>query len=174
MKLDEAITMALQYERGVHKAYFDAIDKINDKSAKRMFQVLANEEQGHIDYLQDRLKEWQSQGKISVKELKTSIPTKDAMKQSLLDLRKTVLEPQPARLNIEIELLKAALDTEVKTSNFYKEMVAKLDGDGQKLFRRFVEIEKGHEDIVQSQIDCASGLGVFLDNLEFNLEGEQS
>jgi rubrerythrin len=172
MKLDEAITMALQYERGVHKAYFDAIDKTDDKSAKRMFQILADEEQGHIDYLQDRLGEWKKQGKISDQELKTSIPTKEVMKQGLLDLRKSVLEPKPNRLNLELELLKTALEAEVKTSEFYKEMVHKLDGDGRKLFQRFVDIEKGHEDIVQAQIDCASGLGVFLDNLEFSLEGE--
>jgi rubrerythrin len=172
MKLDEAITMALQFERYVFKAYFDAMEKTEDKSAKRMFKILADEEQSHIDYLQDRLREWKHDGKIVDKQLVTTLPTREVMKQGLMDLRKTVLDPKPAALNLELELLKAALEAEVKTSNFYKDMVAKLDGDGQKLFRKFVEIEKGHEDIVQAQIDCASGLGVFLDTMEFGLEVE--
>ncbi len=172
MKLDEAMSTALLYERGVHKAYFDAMEKTSDPSAKRMFKILADEEMGHMNYLKDRLQEWQSGGKITVKELPTSIPARQAIGKALIELRQSVVEPKPTRLIPELELLKAALQAEVKTSDFYKEMVAKLDGDGKKLFRRFVEIEEGHEDIVQAQIDCASGLGVFLDNLEFGLEVE--
>ena len=172
MKLDEAITMALQYEHGVHKAYVDATDKAAAPSAKRILKVLSEEEMGHIKYLEERLEEWKTTGRITLKKLKTSIPTQEAIKQSLLDLRKTVAKPKSTLLDREIELLKAALQAEVKTSKFYKDMVSQLDGDGQKLFSRFVEIEQGHEAIVQAQIDSATGLGVFLDNLEFGLEAE--
>ena len=50
-------------------------------------------------------------------------------------------------------------------------MVSKLDGDGKTLFERFVEIEEGHQAIVQAEIDCVSGLGFWFDTLEFRLEG---
>ena len=169
MKLDNAIRMALEYETGVHNAYSEATKKASDPSAKRTLQVLAEEEMGHIQYLQERLEEWRTTGKIKVKKLGTSIPTKEVIHQSLQDVRKTV-KPKTTRLIPELELLNKALQAEVKTSNFYKEMVSKLDGEGQQLFQRFVEIEQGHEAIVQAQIDCASGLGVFLDKLEFGLE----
>lgn len=171
MKLDNAIRMALEYENGVYKIYADATKKAADPSAKRILQVLAEEEMGHINYLQERLEEWQSGGKIKIKKLGTSIPTKEVINQSLQDLRKTV-KPKPSKLIAELELLKKALQAEVKTSNFYKEMVSKLDEQGQQLFTPFIEIEKGHEAIVQAQIDAASGLGVFLDTLEFGLEVE--
>jgi hypothetical protein len=49
-------------------------------------------------------------------------------------------------------------------------MVAKLDGDGQQLFKRFVEIEEGHEAIVEAEIDCVSNSGIFMGNMEFDLE----
>jgi rubrerythrin len=73
-------------------------------------------------------------------------------------------------LTVELELLKKALVAERKTSQFYKEMVAKLDGDGQQLFKRFVEIEEGHEAIVEAEIDCVSNSGIFMGNMEFDLE----
>jgi rubrerythrin len=171
MKLDNAIRTALEYEAGVHKAYREAMDKTSDEAGKRVFRALADEEMGHIKYLKERLDEWQQTGKINVKKLGTSIPTKEAINKNLLDVRKTV-KPKATKLTLELELLKKALVAERKTSLFYREMVSKLDGDGQQLFRRFVEIEEGHEAIVQAEIDCVSNSGIFLGSLEFSLEIE--
>ena len=169
MKLDNAIRTALEYEAGVHKAYLEAMDKTSNEAGKRVFRALADEEMGHIKYLKERLDEWQKTGKINVKKLGTSIPTREVINKRLQDLRKTV-KPKATKLTLELELLKKALETERKTSLFYKEMVSKLDGEGQELFRRFVEIEEGHEAIVQAEIDCVSNSGVFMDQLEFGLE----
>jgi rubrerythrin len=171
MKLDSAIKAALEYETGVHKVYLDAMNETADKKAKRVFKVLCDEEMGHLSYLQDRLDEWQKTGKIKVKHLGTSIPTREAINKGLEDLSKTV-EPKPTRQILELELLKKALDAEVKASNFYKEMVSQLDGEGQALFKRFVEIEEGHEAIVQAEINTVSNLGFWFDTPEFRLEME--
>jgi hypothetical protein len=51
-------------------------------------------------------------------------------------------------------------------------MVSTLDGEGQQLFKRFVEIEEGHEAIVQAEIDCVSNSGFWMDTMEFGLEVE--
>jgi rubrerythrin len=169
MKLDNAIRTALEYETGVHKAYCEAMDKTSDEAGKRVFRALGDEEMGHIEYLKERLDEWQKTGKINVKKLGTSIPTREAINKSLQDLRKTV-KPKATKLILELELLKKALETERKTTIFYKKMVSTLDGEGQQLFRRFVEIEEGHEAIVQAEIDCVSNSGIFMDTLEFGLE----
>jgi len=169
MKLDSAIKTALEYEAGVHKAYLDAVGKTSDVAGKRIFKALADEEMGHIKYLQERLEEWQASGKINVKKLGTSVPAKEAINKSLHELRKTV-SPKPTKLNLELELLKKALEAERKTSLFYKEMAAKLDGEGQKLFQRFVEVEEGHEAIVEAEIDSVSNVGIFLGHIEFGLE----
>ncbi len=171
MKLDDAIKIALEYEAGVHKIYLDAMNKTADQSAKRIFKVLCDEETGHLAYLRARLDEWQKSGKIKVKELKTSIPARESINKELQDLRKTV-KPKPTRQISELESLKKALDAEIKTSDFYKEMVRKLDGEGQELFKRFVEIEDGHITIVQAEINTASNLGYWFDMPEFRLEME--
>jgi rubrerythrin len=82
------------------------------------------------------------------------------------------VKPKPTRQILELELLKQALDAEVKTTSFYKEMVRTLDAEGQEMFRRFVEIEEGHEAIVQAEIDSLSNLGFWFDTPEFRLEME--
>jgi len=171
MKLDNAIKTALEFEIGVHKIYRDAMEKAADPTAKRIFKVLCDEEMGHVEYLRDRLEEWQKTGKVKVKKLGTSIPTKTAIEKGLQDQRKTV-KPKPTKQIPELELLKKALDAEIKASEFYKDMVSKLDGEGQALFKRFVEIEVGHEAIVRAEIDSVSNQGFWFDMPEFQLEAE--
>jgi rubrerythrin len=171
MKLDQAITLALEYEAGVHQIYLDAMNKASDETGRRIFKVLCKEEMGHLVYLQDRLNEWQSQGKVEVKKLGTSIPARETINKGLQDLRDTV-QLKPTRQILELELLKKALDAEIKAGNFYREMVAMLDGEGQELFRRFAEIEEGHEAIVRAEIDSVSNIGFWFDTPEFRLEME--
>ncbi len=171
MKLDDAIKTALEYETGVHKIYLDAVNEATDETARRIFRVLCQEEAEHLTYLEERLSEWEKSGKIDVKTLGTLIPGKESIDKSLKDLQKSV-KPQSTKQILELELLKKALEAEIKTSNFYKEMVRTLDGEGQKLFKRFVEIEEGHEAIVQAQINTVSNWGFWFDTPEFRLENE--
>jgi len=49
-------------------------------------------------------------------------------------------------------------------------MVAELPAEGQALFARFVEVEKGHTTIVQAEIDYVLGNGFWFDVMEFSLE----
>jgi rubrerythrin len=172
MKLDNAIRVALEHENGVCTAYREAMKKCADEAGKRVFQALGNEEQYHVKYLEERLAEWQKTGKITVKKLGTSVPSREAITRSLDDVRKTVRPKRTTRQDVELESLRKALVAEVKTTEFYREMVAKLDGEGQALFQRFVEIEAGHEALVQAEIDAVSNSGVFLGALEFSLEME--
>ncbi len=172
MKLNEAIKMALEHEAGVHRAYGEAMNRAADQTARRVFRALRDEEMGHIKYLQERLEEWQKNGTITVKSLATSIPTKAAIHKSLQDVRKTV-RPKATKQVPEVDLLKKALQAEIKTSTFYKEMVRQLDGQGKELFKRFVEIEEGHEAIVQAELDSVSNSGLWFGMPEFDLEMEK-
>jgi rubrerythrin len=171
MKLDDAIKTALEIEAGVHRIYLEAMEKTADPAAKRVFKLLCDEEKGHLDYLKDRLEEWQKTGKVEARKLETSIPGRKAIEKGLQDLRKNVA-PKPTRQIPELESLKKALDAEVRASNFYKEMVAKLDSEGQALFKRFVEIEEGHEAIVRAEINSVSNRGFWFDMREIRPEGQ--
>jgi rubrerythrin len=171
MKLDNAIKTALKYEAGIHKIYFEAMGKTADPAAKRILRVLCEEERGHLNYLKRRLEEWQKTGKVKVKKLGTSIPAQEVINKGLENVRQTV-KPKRSRQVPELEMLKKALDAEIKATNFFREMVAKLDGEGQELFKRFVEIEEGHEAIVRAEINTVGNWGFWFDTPEFRLEME--
>jgi len=50
-------------------------------------------------------------------------------------------------------------------------MVAEMKDEGRKMFARFVEIENGHIDMVQAELDYISGTGYWFDFKEFDMSG---
>jgi len=69
-----------------------------------------------------------------------------------------------------MRLLKRALDVEVETSAFYARVVEELPPEGRTLFERFVEIEQGHQAIVQAEMNSVSGNGYWFDMPEISME----
>jgi rubrerythrin len=169
MNLEEAMKTAIQFENKVFATYQQAQDRAEDPIGKRIFQVLAQEEQEHIAYLGTRLAEWQKTGRLNLSELKTAIPAATKIKQEESQLKQKVGAKVSAT---EIELLQLAIEAEQQTSSFYERMVKELSAEGQALFARFVEIEKGHLAIVQAEMDSVKGLGFWFDMQEFSLEAE--
>jgi len=169
MTLEEAIKTALVYENKIFATYNKAEAEAADETGKRIFKVLATEEQGHIDYLESCLAQWQKTGKLTVEKLETAIPSREAIAKRVGELDpNTRGEASPK----EVELLDQALAAEVETSSFYKRMVEELDDEGKALFKRFVEIEEGHVSIVEAELDSVKGLGFWFGMQEFSLEAE--
>lgn len=167
MTLEQAIQTAIDYETRVRDLYLDAAGKATEEVGTKIFEVLAKEEQGHLDYLMVRFDEWERTGKVNSPELATILPTRDRIAAGVKLLDKVMDGPD---WTLELELLRKALEAESTTGAFYKSMVEGLDEDGQRLFRPFMEIEDAHYDIVQAQIDALSGMGFWFDFMEFDLE----
>lgn len=168
MNLEEAIKTAIDYEIRVRDAYVDAQKKVSgDAVGERIFKVLADEEQGHIDYLRSRLDEWNKSGKIEVEALATMIPGKDIIDAEVKKLEAPLDKGDRAA---ELDLMKGALVAEKETSDFYARMVKELPEADRPLFARFLEIEVGHQAIVQAEIDSLTGNGFWFDFQEINLE----
>ena len=167
MTIEEALKTAIEYETRVWIVYVDALKQATNKIGRRVFGVLASEEQGHLKYLRNRLDEWEKTGSITVENLKTAIPSREAIDEEYKKLNAQMGE-SPQRS--EITMLTNARNLEMETRNFYKKMVSELSGNGQQLFARFVEIEEGHLALVQAELDAVSGNGFWFDMPEFNLE----
>jgi bacterioferritin (cytochrome b1) len=172
VNLEHAIKTALEYEGRVHRTYLEASRVATHAVAQRVFSTLCEEEKTHLTYLHDRLTEWRQSGKITMAELGTAIPSRAAIAEGVARLKQKVSGTPPVGHDAEIEALKQALAAEVETANFYKEMVRTLEAQGRRLFERFVEIEEGHQAIVQAELDSVTGLGFWFDTPEFQLEGE--
>jgi rubrerythrin len=166
MTLEEAIKMALEYETKVRDTYMDAAKKATEDTGKRIFSVLGDEEQGHINYLQSRLEQWQKTGKITAEKLETVVPSQKSIEQGVKKLHK---EMSRSDYGSEMEMLRKALELETDTSNFYHRMVEELGEEG-KMFEQFIKIEEGHRAIVQAEIDYLGKTGYFFDFQEFSME----
>lgn len=167
MTIEEAIQTAIELENTVRDVYHDAEAKVTDPVGKRVFAVLAKEEQRHVDYLEARMAEWRETGKVNPVELETTIPSRKAIDETSWKLS---VEMSKEDRGTEMELLRKALQAEHQTSSFYRKMVQELPADGQKLFEQFVDIEDGHLAIVQAEIDSVTGTGAWFNALEVNLE----
>jgi rubrerythrin len=168
LPLAEAIQTAIEYETRVRDLYREAEDRATEDVGKRIFSTLAKEEQGHLDYLLHCQTTWQDEGKIIEDELSTVVPSPQRIAEGVATLESKLDEPRD--WSVELELLRRALELERETGDFYRKMVAEIGGEGERLFRRFLEIEDGHFAIVQAEIDALTGTGWWFDSCEFSPE----
>ena len=155
IRLDEAITTAIEFEKKVLKVYQDAGKHAADPVGKRVFEQLAKEEAGHVAYLESRLTEWQKSGQIVLAELKSIVPDSSRIAEG----RKRLAKPMRSKAasTTEVEYLQRALAAEKETSAFYRKIVTELAEERRPLFARFLEIEEGHVAIVEAELDAVSG-----------------
>ncbi|OGF65595.1 MAG: hypothetical protein A2Y62_12805 [Candidatus Fischerbacteria bacterium RBG_13_37_8] len=170
MTISEAIKTALEFENKVYNNYQQAQQKAKDPTGQKVFKTLAEEEKGHIVYLEHKLEEWGKSGHVTPGVLKTAVPDKEKIKQGVKKLAERMKTNQDC--SAELDLLRVALKLEEETSSFYNQMVRELSAEGQTFFARFVEIEEGHLAIVQAEIDALTGMGFWFDMQEFQLESE--
>ena len=167
MTLEEAIKTALDYETRIRDIYREAAEKISDPRGKKILHFLGDDEQLHIEYLLDRLELWGKTGKLSDKKLESSIPSIETIQKGVEKIKSHVSQENRRG---EIEVLSKALKAEVETSNFYERMVNELSDEGQRMFARFLEIEKNHIDAVQFELDYITKTGYWFDFKEFDME----
>ena len=170
MNVKEALSGAIDYEHKVRDHYRSGATAILDPRGRSVFDTLAREEQGHVDYLESRLAEWHRTGKVEQPELPTILPSLEWISEAGRRFEKGHGQELPVQA--ELDLLKVALDLEKQASGFYQELVATLPAADRSLFSRFLEIEKGHVTIVQAEIDALAGHGHWFDFQEFRLEAE--
>ncbi len=166
--VEEAILTAIEFENRVRDTYRGAEQAAKDDIGKRVFKLLADEEQGHIDYLNSRLELWRKDGVLKVEKMESIVPPMDVIEERQKDLQSRLAGEDRGE---EIKMLQKAHELEQQTSEFYQKMVSEMDSEAQKMFERFVEIEEGHVAVVRAEIDALSGSGYFFDFAEFNMEG---
>jgi rubrerythrin len=164
--VEQAIKTAIEYENKVRDHYTAAVGRAEHPAGKSLFQLMAEEEQHHVDYLEYKLKEWGEKGSVTAEGLRTALPSPKAIEDGIAKLGGGSERASGA----EIDFLERAYVVETETSDFYRKMVSELPVEARDLFARFLEIEEGHLAIVQAQIDHVSGTGYWFDVREFDLE----
>jgi rubrerythrin len=165
--VETAIRQALEYEARVRGVYAKALAQAADPVGRRVFETLAGEEQGHIDYLQSKLETLLVTGTLAPGDLATAIPSRETIEANVARLERAL---SPSAGVAEADLLRQALEVELETSAFYKRMVEELPKEGRDFFAPFLRIEEGHVAIVQAELDAVQRLGFWFDYREFDLE----
>lgn len=167
MNIETAINTAIEYETRVRETFVEAMDEQVEPIGKRIYKLLADEEDGHVQFLRETLSSWKKTGRLSSEGLKTALPSSEAIQQGVAKLE-TALEKRG--VDKEISLLKRAREVEMETSQFYRKMMTDLNEEGREFFSRFVEIEEGHLALVEAEIDALNRAGFWFDMSEFDLE----
>lgn len=167
MQIEEAIKTAIEYEIRVREVFVEAAAEAVDTKAKRVLDLLAEEENDHVEYLKLKLSTWLDDGVLSAADLSSAAPEAQRISENADELQS---EFQMEKSAGEIEVLKRAFEVEKKTSDFYKKLIDEVDGSGKVFFRRFLEIENGHCDLLQAEIGAVYKDGYWFDNQEFDLE----
>ena len=167
MNVETAIATAIEYENRVRDVYLDAAGQVEDPVGKGVLNVLAREEQNHVDYLNKVLVEWRASGQLLTERLETVIPPGGPVDKNVAGLKAKLADRER---DSELTLLRQVLEVETETTTYYQSMVDQLPSDVQPLFARFLEIEQGHRGLIQAEIDALSGMGFWFDMPEFDLE----
>ncbi|MBT3231990.1 MAG: hypothetical protein HN356_04180 [Calditrichaeota bacterium] len=150
MTVEEALVSALDFEHRVRDHYARAAERTTDKNANRIFVSLAIEEQIHVDYLKTALTNWKNNNILDIKALRTSLPDKEWINLGWEKLSKVDLKTD---FKNELEMLRGALSLESAVSDHYAKLVENLDGDIQKMFYKFLEMEEYHLAIIGMVVD---------------------
>ena len=167
MQIEEALKTAIEYESELRDIYFEAADAEDDEKGRQFFQSMGKDEQGHLDYLEDRLKQWQGTGKLSAEKLQTAGPPPEELKRHAAEVKSLV---ESDSHGLKSQMLSKALKMEIKTSDFYQKMVDEMPAEAQQMFARFLEIENNHIRTIEFELDYIAKTGYWFDIKEFDME----
>ncbi|MEE4239904.1 MAG: ferritin family protein [Desulfopila sp.] len=160
-------TTALQFEKKIRDLYRSAESIVDDERGKKIFSSLADEEQSHIDFLEESLKTLEKNGTINPELLSTAVPDVTTLGDKIESMKSSI----PERMLGDVKsVLNSALKMERETTEYYKDAFNRTEGEIQKVLGRFVEIEQRHTDVVRIELDHAARNGFWFDFMEISME----
>jgi rubrerythrin len=167
MTLEEAIRTAISYETRIRNVYREAAENTPEKAGKRFLEAMGDEEQHHLDYLEEQLTAWKKTGRLNAEKLETAVPSNERIAEEMAQYKERMSEKS---LGDQKRILSRALRVEMETSGFYRTMAKEMSDEAQAMFSRFLEIEERHIAAVQMQLDYVSKTGYWFDFKEFDME----
>lgn len=167
MNIEDSIKTAIEYESKVCELYKQAQLEMREETSSRLIKAIYRDEQFHVQYLKDKLREYQKNGSLQQDEIKSVLPSKEEIDREIHRLKTNMKE---RTLGDKKKVLAKLLKAEIETSRFYRQMVEALPDEGKALFSRFLEIEDAHIALVQAELDYYGNTGFWFDNKEIDME----
>ena len=167
MELEKAIKTSIELEIKIRDIYLKGVQSIQKDAGRRVFQILADDEQYHVDYLENILEQWRKTGKLEAEILTSALPAKETIQKEVEKLQRQMRKDDRG---VRQQMLSKALRMEIETSNFYRKMADQISDEGGEMFAQFLEIEDRHIKAVEFELDYISQTGYWFDFKEFDME----
>lgn len=166
-KTAQAMKTAIEMEKSGHKFFTEASEKVRHEVGRKMFARLAAEEIDHMRTFEKIFNEvtggsdWKEA--LGSLELARRVPYFD-------DARK---EFKSEDQSVELDYLRKALDLERNAMKFFEKAISEAESpEAREIFKRILDEEQAHYDLIQAEIDSVNGTGFWFDVHEFHMDGK--
>ena len=154
------IKKAILMEAKGKALYQQVAEKTSSPDVKKIFELMAAEEQTHIDYLSEQYKSF-SKDKSFVKQSFSNSDTDDTIAKMILD---PAIKEQISGAGFEAAAITAAIDMETKAIEVYSKWAAESADENEKaLFTWLAEWEKSHYEMLM-KLDKELTEKIWFDN----------
>jgi rubrerythrin len=154
------IKKAILMEARGKALYQEVADKTSSPDVKKIFELMAAEEQTHIDYLSEQYKSF-SKDKSFVKQAFANSDTDDTIAKMILN---TSVIAQISGAGFEAAAITAAIDMETKAIETYTKWATEAADENEKaLFTWLAEWEKSHYEMLM-KLDKELTEKIWFDN----------
>jgi rubrerythrin len=166
-KTAQAMKTAIEMEKSGHRFFTEASNKVKHEVGRKLFSRLAAEEIDHLRTFEKIFNEV-SGGADWKEAMKAVQPVKRV--PYFDEARK---EFKAENMSVELDYLKKALDIERDAIQFFEEAIREAESpEAGEIFKRILDEERGHYDLIQSEIDSISGNGFWFDVRETYMDGK--
>jgi Fur family ferric uptake transcriptional regulator len=152
----DALELTLAVERRGYSFYTNASKKTRDPSGKRMFELLAEEESGHMDRLQQEYRELLSAHRWLRRE-PARLPASRKIADEIFPERELLHDDVDDHMT-RIEALSLAIALEQKSHQFFRNFAKELDDPrGRRLFQEFAREERAHLESLREEYARLTG-----------------
>jgi rubrerythrin len=166
-KTAQAMRAAIDMEKSGHRFFTEASNKVKHEVGRKLFSRLAADEIEHMRTFEKIFNE--VSGGADWKEAMKAIRPAEKVPY-FDDARK---EFKAEAMSVELDYLKKALDLERDAMQFFEKAIQDAEShEAKEIFKRILDEEQGHYDLIQSEIDSINGTGFWFDVNEFRMDGK--
>lgn len=163
----QAMKTAIEMEKSGHRFFTEASNKVKHEVGRKLFSRLAAEEIEHMQTFEKIFNE--VSGGADWKEAMKAI--QPAKKVPYFDEGRKEFKVED--MSVELDYLKKALDLERNAMQFFEKAIQDAESpEAKEIFKRILDEEQGHYDLIQSEIDSINGTGFWFDVNEFRMDGK--
>ena len=165
----EFIKYATSMEIGGRSFYEHAAERTTNEHGKKVFLKLAQDEIGHIKSFREIFTEV-----LGTDTWEQHVDKEETETRTLIDKLKKRLDDKGHEQRAgDLEAIRIGMELERNTIGKYEQWAKEAtETKVQELFKRIIEEERFHYDLLQAEYDNITGSGFWFDMAEFRMDGK--